>query len=141
DSGSLLLSTNIGLFDVSAGVLTKRYPAKGNLGVFRSVTVGDTIWVATQGNGLVAIDPQGTVLGSLTTADGLSNNLIYSLEQVGSIRVVGTANGLNLVNGRQVRRIGTGEGLSQSEFNSGASFRDTVRNRVYVGGLQGYTVL
>src|SRR5690606_4869140 len=39
------------------------------------------------------------------------------------------------------RRIGMAEGLSQSEFNSGASFWDATTQRMYVGGLMGYTVL
>ena len=41
----------------------------------------------------------------------------------------------------RVRRIGVAEGLSQSEFNSGATFVDAKRKRVYVGGLLGYAVL
>ena len=138
---SLLLSTHLGLYEVRKGVVTKRYPQSGNVGVFKSIVVGDTIWLATQGEGLLAIDVEGRVLQTITTKEGLSNNLVYSLEQVGGLQVVGTANGLNIVNNRRVRRIGIAEGLSQSEFNSGASFWDPTRKRVYVGGLMGYTVL
>ncbi len=137
----LLLSTNIGLFELDHGLLTKRYPQSGNLGVFKSIRRGDTTWIATQGNGLVALDATGAVLQSITTDDGLSNNLVYSLEQVDDMLVVGTANGLNLLKGNQVRRIGIAEGLGQSEFNSGASFWDAPRKRMYIGGLAGYTVL
>ncbi len=139
--GKILLSTNLGLFELDRQTLIKRYPRSGNLGVYKSVAVGDTLWVATQGKGLVAIDAGGQVLQSFTTGEGLSNNLIYSLEHVDGILVVGTADGLNLIRDRQVRRIGMAEGLRQSEFNSGASFLDTARGRVYVGGLMGYTVL
>lgn len=140
DSG-LLLSTHLGLYEVNNGSLTKRYPQSGNVGVFKSVMLGDTIWLATQGDGLVAIDKAGRIVEALTTKEGLSNNLVYSLEQIGDFQVVGTANGLNIVNKRRVRRIGITEGLTQSEFNSGASFWDAARKRVYVGGLMGYTVL
>ncbi len=139
--GKILLSTNLGLFELDRQTLTKRYPRSGNLGVYKSVAAGDTLWVATQGKGLVAIDAGGQVLQSFTTGEGLSNNLVYSLEHVDGILVVGTADGLNLIRNRQVRRIGMAEGLRQSEFNSGASFLDTARRRVYVGGLMGYTVL
>jgi len=140
--GGMLLSTNVGLFEVTAEKkVTKRYPRSGNLGVYKSLAVGDTLWVATQGQGLVAIDAEGHVLQTITTAEGLSNNLVYSLEYANGTLVVGTAEGLNLINGQQVRRIGMVEGLSQSEFNSGASFWDEPRKRVYVGGLMGYTVL
>src|SRR5690606_24239977 len=55
DSG-LLLSTHLGLYEVNGGRLTKRYPQSGNVGVFKSVRVGDTIWLATQGAGLVAMN-------------------------------------------------------------------------------------
>lgn len=140
DSG-LLLSTHLGLYEVRKGIVTKRYPQSGNVGVFKSITLGDTIWLATQGDGLVAIDAEGHVLQTITTKEGLSNNLVYSLEQVGSLQVVGTANGLNIVSNQRIRRIGIAEGLSQSEFNSGASFWDEARQRVYIGGLMGYTVL
>jgi len=139
--GSMLLSTNVGLFEVLQRQVIKRYPLSGNFGVYKSLAVGDTLWVATQGKGLVAIDAKGHVLQTFTTGEGLSNNLVYSLEYADGAFVVGTADGLNLISGQRVRRIGTAEGLSQSEFNSGASFWDEPRKRVYVGGLMGYTVL
>lgn len=141
DDSLLVLSTNIGLLELGDGKLTKRYPRSGNIGVFKSIANGDTTWIATQGNGLMAIDTEGNILRSITTNDGLSNNLVYSLEQVDDVLVVGTANGLDLIKGSQIRRIGMAEGLHQSEFNSGASFWDAARGRVYIGGLSGYTVL
>lgn len=138
----LLLSTNIGLFELDRGELIKKYPESGNMGVYKTAVIRDTIWVATQGNGLVAIDNNGRILERLTTAHGLSNNLIYSLEWVDGVKVVGTANGLNLIDDqKRIRRIGMAEGLNQSEFNSGASFVDKARKRVFVGGLMGYTIL
>ena len=140
DSG-LLLSTHLGLYKVRQGTVTKRYPQTGNVGVFKSVVVGDTTWLATQGNGMVAIDMKGNELQTIATEEGLSNNLVYSLEYASGLFVAGTADGLNLVSGHQVRRIDMAEGLSQSEFNSGASFWDAPRQRMYVGGLMGYTVL
>ncbi len=141
DRHGMLVSTNVGLFQWDDDNWTKIFPKTGNLGVYKSEVVGDTIWVATQGAGLVATDWQGHIIQRLTTENGLSNNLVYSLEWIDGIKVVGTANGLNLVDGRRVRRIGTAEGLSQSEFNSGASFWDAARKRVFIGGLMGYTVL
>ena len=140
DSG-LLLSTHLGLYELHGGKLTKRYPQTGNVGVFKSITVGDTTWLATQGEGLVALDRTGRIVEVLTRKEGLSNNLVYSLEHTNGVFVAGTADGLNLVDGKRIRRIGVAEGLSQSEFNSGASFWDEVRQRMYVGGLMGYTVL
>lgn len=139
--GRLLLGTNLGLFELDQQTLIKRYPQSGNAGIYKSLAVGDTLWVATQGKGLVAIDAKGRILRAYTTAEGLSNNLVYSVEYVAGMLVVGTADGLNLIKGQQVRRIGMAEGLRQSEFNSGASFWDGPRKRVYVGGLMGYSVL
>lgn len=141
DDAHFLLSTNLGLFALNQQTLAKRYPQAGNLGVYKSLFSGDTLWMATQGKGLVAMDADGRILQTYTTAEGLSNNLIYSMEHVNDMLVVGTADGLNLVRGKEVRRIGMAEGLQQSEFNSGASFWDKPRNRMYVGGLMGYTVL
>ena len=140
DSG-LLLSTHLGLYEVNGGRVTKRYPQSGNVGVFKSIMVGDTIWLATQGEGVVALNRAGRMVDALTRKQGLSNNLVYSLEYTNGVFVAGTADGLNLIKGTLVRRIGMAEGLTQSEFNSGASFLDTPRQRMYIGGLMGYTVL
>ncbi|GAA4436141.1 hypothetical protein GCM10023091_13710 [Ravibacter arvi] len=137
----MLLSTNLGLFELNKKELIKRYPQSGNLGIYKSEAVGDTLWLATQGKGLVAIDRGGREQHVFSTAGGLSNNLVYSLVYANGILVVGTADGLNLIRNGRVRRIGTGEGLHQSEFNSGAAFWDQTRQRVYVGGLMGYTKL
>lgn len=138
----LLLSTNLGLFELNHGRLSKKYPKSGNTGVYKVIVDGNKLWVATQGAGLVAMDQDGREVAHLTTENGLSNNLVYSLERVDGVMVLGTADGLNLVDAQlRVRRIGMAEGLSQSEFNSGASFVDKVRKRVYVGGLMGYAVL
>jgi len=138
----LLLSTNLGLFELNHGKLSKKYPKTGNTGVYKVIVDGDRLWAATQGAGLVTMDRNGREIQHFTTESGLSNNLVYSLERVEGVMVLGTADGLNLMDAQQrVRRIGMEEGLSQSEFNSGASFVDKVRKRVYVGGLTGYTVL
>src|SRR5690606_17615133 len=48
---SLLLSTHLGLYEVKKGRVIKRYPQSGNVGVFKSIVVGDSIWMATQGEG------------------------------------------------------------------------------------------
>ena len=138
---SLLLSTHLGLYEVRKGAVFKRYPKASNMGVFKTIVVGDTIWLATQGNGLVALDSTGRELQTFTTGNGLSDNLVYSLEYANGIFVAGTADGLNLLDGHQMRRIGTAEGLAQSEFNSGASFWDAKRQQLYMGGLMGYTRL
>src|SRR5690606_38906208 len=94
-----------------------------------------------QGNGLVAIDTAGRIVQTISTIQGLSNDIVYSVEYIDGSLVAGTANGLDLIRDRQIRRIGKAEGLMQSEFNSGASFWDQRRNTVYIGGLSGYTVL
>ncbi len=141
DAGSLLLSTNLGLFELRGQTLVKRYPQSGNLGIYKSLVANDTLWVATQGRGLIAIGGDGRVWQAYTTNEGLSNNLVYSVEYADGVLVVGTADGLNLINGHQVRRIGMTEGLHQSEFNSGASFWDAARKRIYMGGLMGYSIL
>ncbi|WP_176885137.1 sensor histidine kinase [Dyadobacter soli] len=138
----LLLSTSLGLFELKNGTLVKRYPQSGNMGVYKTMVENNILWIATQGAGLVGLDRQWNKVKQLTTASGLANNLVYSLEQIDGVKVLGTADGLNLVDGQyRVRRIGTAEGLSQPEFNSGASFVDARRKRVYVGGLSGYAVL
>ena len=141
DKRKILLSTNLGLFELNQQTLTKRYPKSGNLGIYKSLFTNDTLWIATQGKGLVAIDTKGEVKQTFTTSNGLSNNIVYSLEYADGVLIAGTADGLNLVRNQQLRRIGMAEGLRQTEFNSGASFWDAPRKRIYIGGLMGYTIL
>lgn len=141
EDSSLVLSTHLGLYRLKDSNLNGLYPHSGKMGVYKSITLDDEIWLATQGQGLVKIDGRGDVIKNITTKEGLSNNLVYSLEHVRGTLIAGTADGLNLVKGNRIRNIDRTEGLLQSEFNSGASFWDRERQRVFVGGLMGYTIL
>lgn len=141
EEGAYVLSTNQGVYQWKEGEWTKRYPTQSNLGVYKTLLLGDTLWIATQGKGLIALDKSNQEIANLATLDGLSNNLVYSLENADGTLVAGTARGLNLIRNGHIRIIHRAEGLAQSEFNASASFWDPLHKKMYVGGLNGYTVL
>lgn len=141
DPHTQLLSTNMGLYEYSQGNWHKRYPEDNNLGVYKAVRMGDTLWLATQGKGVVGLDKDFREVKAIGQAAGLSNDLVYSLEHAQGTLVAGTADGLNLIREGNIRIIRSAEGLTQSEFNASASFWDPYGQKMYVGGLMGYTVL
>lgn len=139
---SLLLSTQFGLLKVNMnGEGSMFYPQQGSTLVYKAVYAQDTIWVATQGKGLVAVDKQGNFLKNWTKADGLSDNTIFSLEIIDRLKVLGTADGLSLMEGGSVWHLNTKDGIQHPEFNSGASYWDESTRKLYLGGLKGYVVL
>jgi ligand-binding sensor domain-containing protein len=140
--GAWLLSTQIGLLRVDAnGIGDILYPAQGTSGVYKAMTVKDTIWLATQEKGLVALNREGKFMKNWTRLDGLSSDVVYSLEFIKGMKIIGTADGLNIVQNGMVRRLSENEGLSHAEYNFGASFWDAPRQRLFMGSLHGYTVL
>ncbi len=137
----ILLSTHLGLMIYNDKKLQKIYPKNRTTGVYTHIIKKDSIWLATDGQGLVAIDRNGKILKSYTKSNGLSDDLVYSLEIAGKVKVAGTSNGINLIEGNSIKKLDEKDGLTQNEFNYGASFYDKETNQAYFGGLNGYTVL
>jgi ligand-binding sensor domain-containing protein/two-component sensor histidine kinase len=137
-----LLSTQIGLLKLTKeGQATRLFPTQGSIGVYKTVHHQDTLWLATQGKGLVAIDQNGSLLKNWTQSEGLSANTVFSLEIIEGLKLAGTSDGLSLLENGLIRRISEKEGLLHPEFNAAASFWDQPRGRVFMGGIKGYTIL
>ncbi len=100
-------------------------------------TNGDGLWVAR--NGLEA----GATFEILTTADGLSENVIFGIsEDVAGRLYLITQLGVSIVtfgdDGVQVRQLHSADGLAGEECNQGACFQDS-RNRFWFGTIRGAT--
>lgn len=131
----------MGLFKYSEGIWTKIYPKRTNLGVYKTIFYQDHYYVATQGNGILTLDSLFHFEKKWDRGTGLSHNVVFSLERVDDIFIAGTADGLSFINKDSIRILNLNDGLMHSEFNSGASFYDSQRNIVYMGGLKGYSKL
>ena len=143
DGDKLLLSTHIGLlqYNKSKGTWQKLYPKESSTGVYQHLPIKDTIWLATQNNGVVGIDKKGKILKTINTTHGLSDNLVYSLAIANGYKVAGTYKGLNIIKGKRIKKPNTKSDITQVEFNHGASFYDPDTRQLYMGGLNGYTIL
>ncbi len=97
------------------------------------------IWVALMGGGLGHLFPESGKTEILTTADGLSNNIIYSiLRDTRGCLWISTNDGLSMFNPetRIFRNYGRSEGLLISEFNSD-SFFQAPSGEMFFGGIGG----
>ena len=97
------------------------------------------IWVALMGGGLGHLYPESGRTEIFTTADGLSNNVTYSIlkDDSGSLWI-STNQGISMFNPatRLFRNYGKAEGLLISEFNSDSFFR-TSSGEMFFGGIGG----
>ena len=87
--------------------------------------VNGELWLASLGGGVFRYNPANGNSVIYTSANGLSNNTAYSLlkDKQGFIWV-STNNGISRINGKTgiIRTFNQNDGLTISEFNSGASY-------------------
>ena len=100
----------------------------------------NTLWIGTNGNGLLGLDPNsGAITRSFTTKNGLVNNVVYSiLEDINSNLWLSTNKGLTRfdVGTKTFNHYNQYDGLQGLEFNTGAYFKDR-NGTLYFGGLDG----
>lgn len=97
-----------------------------------------TVWVATN-KGLVRLDVKTSTTTTYTTADGLPNNSIMSLQLDGKYLWVSTGGGLACMDTTDgtCNTFFQEDGLQDNEFNRGASV--SLGGHLYFGGLGGLT--
>jgi ligand-binding sensor domain-containing protein len=109
--------------------------------IVEHICVGDSndIWVALMGGGLGHLYPESGKTELFTTADGLSNNVTFSIlkDRKGNLWI-STNQGLSRFNPRtrQFRNFGKAEGLLISEFNSESNFQ-APDGEMFFGGYGG----
>lgn len=109
--------------------------------IVEHICPGDSgdIWVALMGGGLGHLYPATGKTEILTTADGLSNNITYSIlrDRIGCLWI-STNLGISMYNpGTGIfRNYGKTEGLMITEFDSDSFFR-TSAGEMFFGGIGG----
>jgi streptogramin lyase len=113
--------------------------------IVEHICVGDSndIWVALMGGGVGHLYPESGKMELFTSADGLSNNVTYSiLKDSGGNLWISTNNGISRFNPRTrlFRNFGKTEGLLISEFNSDSYYQSADGEMFFggVGGLVGF---
>lgn len=99
----------------------------------------EDLWLALLGGGVCNYDPGSGKKKFYTTSTGLANNMTYSIlkDKIGNFWVSTNA-GISRINPQTgiIRSFGQNEGLSISEFNSGASFAGD-SGEFLMGGMGG----
>ena len=152
--GQLWLATNQGLYCLQPATGALRHygpdeppPYRLPTGLLRCVLTPhpDSVWVGTLDAGLLLLHPQRGVQRQLTLGQGLPSEAVAFVlaPPPGRVLWVGTHNGLVRYEPRTGRRsdLTTAEGLATNELNRQSSWYDSVRQRLYAGGVGGLSVL
>ncbi len=135
----IYVSTRNGFFEISDGEIYKLYPTEGNETVHAHEMLRDTIWLATQSSGLVGVNSKGENLAKYTIAEGMTDNLVYSLASMDGNLFAFTGYGFNLYkNGRIIPYLPKNK-EDNGEYNHVSIGYDYKNKAVYAGGLKGYT--
>ena len=99
------------------------------------------LWLATRGGGLIRFDLATGNFRQFTTADGLSNNIIYAVyeDDYGKLWLPGNYGLMQF--DKQSYRVKTylkSDGIAHNEFNTISHYRAS-DGRLYFGGLNGLT--
>lgn len=137
----LWVSTIHGLYVLKDRNWQKIYPKDRSETIHSHVRIRDTIWLATQSSGLVAVNPRGELLEQYTTKDGLTDNLIYQLDYRQNKLFAFTAYGFNLYYNHTVLPYYPKSQEENSEYNHGAIGYNPKTNTLYAGGIKGYTTI
>lgn len=144
EDGTLWVGTETdGLFNLNprSNDLTKIAEIPDNIKSLYQSNSG-VLWIGTNGNGLKSYKPDVGTVQSITSEEGLPNNVIYSIlpdardnlwlsSNRGITKIV-----LNENEGPEILNYNNYDGLQALEFNTGAYFKD--RNGfLYFGGLEG----
>lgn len=105
-------------------------------------TSDNKYWIGTRGHGIALYDKEKGVVNYLTESDGLSNNMIQTIQRDGNgIIWLSTMNGLSRFDEKQVEFVNFDEsdGLQENQFNYGAAIKLEGDQLVY-GGINGINI-
>ena len=98
------------------------------------------LWVGSASSGLYYCKPDGTILKTYTTKEGLSDNVISGIIEAGNNKLwITTSNGLSMLNTKtqQFRNYSKEDGLQANIFHR-QSFLKTLKGEIYIGGFNGF---
>jgi diguanylate cyclase (GGDEF)-like protein len=128
------------------GSLEHLHPGNGRLphnSIWALHASADAFWVGTFAGGLLRMGRDDDAVRRYTTADGLSNDVIYRILPDRRGRLwLSTNNGLNVLDPASgvIQPLGPGDGLGNREYNSGAGLVDA-EGHLYFGGTEGLDVV
>ncbi len=100
------------------------------------------IWFATYGSGIYILERESGNITSYTITNGLANNSTYIvLEDIDYNLWISTNRGISKLNPETDKFVNfdVEDGLQESEFNTGAYFKDAAGN-IYFGGVNGLNI-
>ena len=151
-SGNVWAGTNMGI--------NRLNPSTGEINVFThsntnpnslsnnrilSITIAKdgTLWIGTEGGGVSVFDAAAERFSTITTADGLPDNVVNSVLQ-DDLGIFWLATNKGLVRydatTRKMRIYTSADGLQANEFNQNAAMK-AGDGSLYFGGINGYNVL
>lgn len=97
-------------------------------------------WIGTWGGGLIKLDPQSETFTTYTTADGLVNDVIYSIVEDDLHKIwVSTNNGISRFDPAKntFQNFSIKDGLQGDEFNSRVGLKSKKNGNIFFGGVNG----
>jgi len=143
DSGGIQISGSQGYMAFLNGKLVQSYPQNGKQGVYSHSIVENTVWLATQGSGVVGLDRKsGAVVHKKNRESGLASDLVYDLLAVDDRLLALTDAGVSIFeNDGGLATFAGQKAFAKMEFNHGAQYYDAQRGQLYLGGVHGFAVL
>ncbi len=105
--------------------------------VYCVIPVGDTFWIGTHGAGIRILNKNGQVLQTLDNANGLADDIVYSILTSDKKAVAATHNGLSVIDRKtlQIHNYSRLDQLPADEFNQAAAFHEG--DSFYLGTING----
>ena len=105
--------------------------------VYCITPVGDKFWVGTHGGGIQIIDHTGQIHQTMTNANGLADDIVYSILTHAHQVVVATHRGLSIIDTQtgQLDNYSRLDQLPANEFNHAAAFQQG--DTFYLGTING----
>lgn len=139
-AGGISYTTNDGFYSWKNGTFRKIYPAGDTrLNIYTHVYRDGSVYLGTRGRGLVVLDTAFTESRAIRTEDGIASNTIYNMEWVAGTLFMGTHSGMSVYRDGQFFNYYSADGLPFEEFNHQAIYYDDAADRLFMGGIGGYT--
>lgn len=136
--GSIAFTTDQGYFIWRRNQLHKVYPTENtDVNVYAHIQRGDTVYLATKGQGLIVIDGEGRA-SMINIEHGLASNTVYQMAWADDALFLGTHEGLSVRKGGRIFNYYHTDGLPFEEFNHQATYYDAEEGKLFMGGIGGY---
>jgi ligand-binding sensor domain-containing protein/signal transduction histidine kinase len=107
------------------------------------LAVNNTLWLATQSNGIIKYDINSKKITEIKEKNGLTNNTVYSLLPGAKNELwIGTLKGLSRYDtvGQQILNFYDYDGLAGNEFNSSSQLKSK-NGMLFLGGQNGISIV